>query len=118
MLKKKMLSMGYAAKGLRVAFVEEHNFQFHIAAVLVAVILGLVLDITETQWLFIIGAIGAVLSAELFNTAVEELCDMYKSSHDPHIAKIKDLSAAAVFTASIAALIIGLLIFIPRLMTL
>lgn len=118
MLKKKMLSVGYAMRGFRVAFIEEHNFQFHVAAAIVAIILALLLEISAIEWLFIIAAISAVMTAELLNTALEEICDMLKTSHDPHIAKIKDLAAAAVMTTSTGALIIGCIIFIPRLLTL
>jgi len=66
--------------------------------------------------MFILVAIGLVLTAELFNTALEEFCDMVKSEHDPHVAKIKDLAAAAVFIASWTALLLGAAIFIPHLL--
>ena len=57
--------------------------------------------------------IGFVLTAETFNTALEELCDKFQPEHDPHIAKIKDLAAAAVLVSSITALIVGLIIYVP-----
>jgi diacylglycerol kinase len=63
----------------------------------------------------VVFAVSCVLVAETFNTALEELCDKFQPTHDPHIAKIKDLSAAAVLLASVGALSIGLIIFIPHL---
>ena len=57
--------------------------------------------------------IGFVLTAETFNTALEELCDKFQPTHDPHIGKIKDLAAAAVLVSSITALIVGLIIYVP-----
>ena len=58
------------------------------------------------------------MTAELLNTALEELCDMLKPTHDPHVAKIKDLAASAVLVASCTALIGGCIIFVPKLFAL
>ena len=107
--------MGYALKGLRIALMEEHNFRSEIVLGLIAIGLGWFLRISIVEWLFVIGAIGLVLTAEVFNTALEELCDMLRTSHDPHVAKIKDLSAAAVFLSAATAFIIGCVIFVPKL---
>jgi len=57
--------------------------------------------------------VAAVLMGEMFNTALEELCDKFQPTHDPHIAKIKDLAASAVLVMAIGALVIGVLIFGP-----
>jgi diacylglycerol kinase len=70
--------------------------------------------LSVAEWLFVFGAIGLVLTTELLNTALEELCDMLKDTHDPHVAKIKDLAAGAVLCASLCALAIGLIIFLPK----
>jgi len=94
---------------------EEHNFRSEIVLGLIAIGLGWFLRISIVEWLFVIGAIGLVLTAEVFNTALEELCDMLRTSHDPHVAKIKDLSAAAVFLSAATAFIIGCVIFVPKL---
>ena len=113
MLDKKLRSFRYAVTGLRIAAREEFNFKLQIALACTAVFLGVVFGITKIEWLFVFGAIVMVLTAELFNTSLEELCDMLKPTHDPHVAKIKDLAAAAVFAASACALVIGLIVFIP-----
>jgi diacylglycerol kinase len=115
MLKKKILSFGYAMKGIRIAYQEESNFRTHAILGACAILLGLYLRISPLEWLFIIGISGLVFSAELLNTALEELCDMLQPSHDPHVAKIKDLAAAAVFVAAISALLVGAIIFIPHI---
>ena len=73
------------------------------------------LDVTYVEFLIIIMMIGLVIVAELLNTALEELCDKFQPTHDPHVAKIKDLAAAAVFASAITAVIVGLTIFIPRI---
>lgn len=118
MLKKKAASFGYALKGLHIAFKQESNFQIQLSMGALAFALGAYLHVSVTEWLFILGSSGLVLTAELFNTALEELCDMLQPSHDPHVAKIKDLAASAVLVASLIALLIGLVIFLPKLLSL
>lgn len=106
-------SLRYALKGVAIAWREEQNFKIDVVCALVAIFLGWYFSITRVEWMVVIFLIGFVLSAEAFNTALEELCDMYKRDPDPHIAKIKDLAAAAVLVASVASAIIGGIIFIP-----
>ncbi|MBI5469817.1 diacylglycerol kinase family protein [Candidatus Kaiserbacteria bacterium] len=115
MLDKKIRSIGYALKGLRLAWREEFNFRLEIAFGICAVLLGIAFHLSAIEWLFVIGAIGIVLSAEALNTALEELCDMLRPTHDSHVGKIKDLAAAGVFLASVSAAIIGVIIFIPHM---
>jgi len=115
---RKAESIKYALKGISIAFREEFNFRTQITLGAMAFALGAYLRISETEWLFIIGASGLVLTAEALNTSLEELCDMLRSTHDPHVAKIKDLAAGAVLLASAAALLIGLIIFLPKLLAL
>ncbi|MEN9561220.1 MAG: hypothetical protein RIQ56_493 [Candidatus Parcubacteria bacterium] len=116
MIDKKIRSMRYAMKGMKIAFRNEHNFRFEVVAGVTAIFLGLLLELSLVEWLMIFFSIGFVLAAEVFNTALEELCDMLRSTHDPHVEKIKDLSAAAVFIASFTALLIGALIFLPKIL--
>jgi diacylglycerol kinase len=83
-----------------------------------AIALAAYFHISELEWLAIILVSGLVLTAEVLNTALEELCDMLRDTHDPHVGKIKDLAAGAVLLASATALIVGLIIFLPKLWTL
>src|SRR4051812_33421085 len=104
MVHKRMLAFGYALNGIKIAWQEEAHFKFHMTAASIALLASWAFHITETQFLLVIAAIGMVMSAEIFNAALEEICDKYTSENDPHIRKIKDLAAGAVFVASIAAL--------------
>ena len=113
-LKRTLHSFGYAMKGIRIGFREETNFQIQVAMGLASILLGVYFQLSVVEWLFVFGAIGLVLTTELLNTALEELCDMLKDTHDPHVAKIKDLTAGAVLCASLCALVIGLIIFLPK----
>lgn len=105
-----------ALNGLRVAWHDEFNFRFHVLSTVTVLAAGWYLDLTKSEWVAVIIVIGIVLTAESFNTALEEFCDMVKSDPDPHIGKIKDLAAAAVLLAAITAAAVGLLIFIPHIL--
>jgi diacylglycerol kinase len=107
-----------AWEGIRIAWRQEWNFRFHVVAACGTLALSWLLRITATEFLIVLGMIGLVLTAELFNTALEELCDKFQPEHDPHIGRIKDLSAGAVFVVAIVAGIVGCLIFIPHLLAL
>lgn len=114
-LKKKIEGLIHALTGIAVAWREEPNFRFHVAFALLAVATSLALDISNVELLIVLSMIGFVLAAEILNTALEELCDKFQPTHDPHVAKIKDLAAAAVFIAALTSLVVGCVIFIPYL---
>jgi diacylglycerol kinase len=118
MLAKRIRSFGYAFKGLGLAWREEFNFRFETLFAFATLILGAYFRISLTEWLFLILWFSIVLTAEVFNTALEELCDMLRTTHDPHVAKIKDLAAGAVLVASVGAAASGYLIFAPRILEL
>lgn len=113
-LRQRFEKFRYPLRGFRVAWQEEPSFRFHIIWALLTLACAYLLRISVTEFLIIIAMIGFVLVAELFNTALEELCDKFQPTHDPHVAKIKDLAAAAVSAAAIIAVIVGLSIFIPH----
>lgn len=112
-INKKIQSFRYTFTGLRIAWEEESNFRIQLVWGTFAVILALALRLPKIEFLIVTSMIGLVLTAELFNTALEELCDKFQPSHDPRIAKIKDLAAAAVFVATLIAFIVGIIIFVP-----
>ena len=115
MLDKKVNSLRNAFAGLNIAWREEFNFRIQIACGIIAIAAAWMLEVSRLEFLMIILLVGFVLSAEALNTALEEFCDMVERNPDPHIAKIKDLAAAAVLIASFTALVIGAAIFIPHL---
>lgn len=117
-MKKRIKSFTYAFSGWRIASKEEPNYIIHLFAALLAVSLGFYFKINTTEWLFIILAIAIVLASELFNTALEVLCDYIQPEKHQSIKKIKDLSAGAVLITAIATMIGGLLIFIPKIIQL
>ncbi len=116
MLDKHIRSFGYAWQGIRRAWREEMNFRIEVLIGIAATVLGILLRIDTGEWALIALASALVLASEAFNTAFEELCDMLRPEHDPHVAKIKDLAAGAVLLSAIGATVIGLIIFIPHIL--
>lgn len=110
-------SFSFAFKGISLVF-KERNFKIHVLAALIAILLGLVFNISSLEWMFVILSIGGVISLETINTAIETLVDKISPEYDKKAGIIKDLSAASVLLFSMASLAVGLIIFIPHLMAL
>lgn len=111
----RILSFKYAFEGIWVALKEEPNLKFLLIIALLVVTLGLIFQISTIEWLILLLLIGGVTSLELTNTAIEVIVDSFTSEHHPGAKKAKDVAAGAVLVASIAALVIGLIIFLPYL---
>jgi len=87
--------------------------KLHVIAAVLAVGAGIYLGLTAAEWILVAFAIGFVFTAELFNTAMEILCDEANGGkHSDGIRNCKDISAAAALVAAITALIIGIVILI------
>jgi len=118
-LKKHTISFQHAFEGLVWAFKTQPNFKVHLAATLGVIGAGFFFDITRGEWLILVLTIFLVLAAELANTAVEVATDLLVEKKWSRLAKIaKDVSSAAVLTAALGAVLIGLLLFGPRLLPL
>lgn len=115
---KRLHSFTYAFNGLRILFKEEHNARIHLVAAICAIALAGVLNVSALEWVAITIAIGLVISLEAMNSAIENLSDFVSPNRNDNIKRVKDLSAAGVLIASIAALATGLLIFIPKIIEL
>ena len=110
-------SIGYALEGIKFSFIEGRNFKIQIGFAILASLLGFVLKISNAEWLAIILIIAIVLILELVNTAIETVVDMVSLKFHP-LAKItKDCAAGAVLIASIASIFIGIIIFLPKLIS-
>ena len=111
-------SFRYAIKGIILFFKTQHNAWIHVVATVVSVSLGFYLKLNTTEWCFIVGVISAVIVAEMLNTAIEYLTDLVSPDFHPLAGKVKDVAAGAVFIASVAAVVIGTIIFLPKIMAL
>jgi len=115
-LKRRAKSFHFAFDGLVYFFSTQHNALLHAVATVFVVALSLIIHLPLTKFLFILFAIALVWMAELFNTAIEQLCDMVSPQQHPKIKFIKDVSAAAVLVTAFAAFITACIIFIPALL--
>lgn len=112
---QRMQSFVHAFNGLKLLFKEENNAKIHVAAAVLAVALGFILGISTAEWLSVLLCIALVVSLELVNSAIENLCDFVHPKKDMRIKNIKDLAAGAVLWSAILAFIIGAIIFVPKL---
>lgn len=117
-ISQRLKSFKYAFAGLRTLFTEEHNARIHAIAALIALTAGFVLKISASEWIFLVGVISLVFICELINTSIESLADFISPEKHLQIKKVKDLAAAAVFISAFAALITGIIIFLPKIISL
>lgn len=110
-MKRFLKSFYYAWNGILAAFREQVNLKVHAMAVIVVVTAGCYFGLTAGEWTGIVLAIGVVLVAELFNTAIESIVDMISPERHPLAGKIKDIAAGAVLAAAITAIIVAFLTF-------
>ena len=115
---KRLKSFTYAFNGLKVLFAEEHNSRIHLFATVCVIIAGALLKLSLLEWAAVAFAVGLVFSGEIFNSAIEDLSDVVCPERDDRIKKVKDLAAAAVLVNAIAAAVIGLLVFVPKIIQL
>lgn len=113
-----MKNIIYALRGLLFALRTEWNMRFHLAAAVLVICAGIWLHISSVEWLVLCICIGLIISFELMNSAIEQLCNMITQQIHPAIKNIKDISAAAVLVASVVSAVAGLFIFLPKLLLL
>ena len=109
-------SLGIAFSGILRAIKAERNLKVQIFLAFLAAIAGLILKIPQTSWLIFFLTTGCVLSAEIFNTCIETICNLLrdKLNLDYYETKfIRDMSAGAVLLLAIISIVVGLLIFLP-----
>jgi diacylglycerol kinase (ATP) len=108
-------SLQFALRGVIDLFRFENNAKIHLLAAVLAVGVGSWLGLSVMEWAMITTQIGLVMAAESFNTALEKLADRVTTERDPLIGAAKDLSAAAVLLVALMAIVVGLIIFLPKL---
>lgn len=111
-------SFKVAFEGLIDALMHERNFKIQVFVFLLVLVGGFIFQISRIEWLIILLCASIVLSAEIFNSAIEKLCNHVTPEIHPHIRKIKDFSAAAVLLTAIISVIIGSIIFLPKILEL
>lgn len=93
----------------------QHNAWIHAAATVLVIVAGLAVRLDRNEWCWIVLAIAAVWTAEALNTAFEFLADVTTKEFHPVVKQSKDVAAGAVLITAIAAVMIGVLVFIPHI---
>lgn len=116
MLKKRIDSFGFAFKGIFDLFRSQPNAKIHLLAAFCVVVAGFYFQISTTEWCLCILSIFGVPAAEAFNTAIEYLTDLVSPDYHVLAGKAKDAAAGAVLLTAIGAALIGILIFLPKIL--
>ena len=115
-MKKKKNSFKYAIEGIWTSFKTERNMKIHIFIMILVIIAGIILKIDKLEWIICITLFAIVIGSELFNTSIETIVDMVMPEKNEKAKIAKDVSAGAVLVVAIGAAIIGLVIFVPRIL--
>jgi len=98
--------------------VREQNIRIFVIVGILVLLAGYLLDISKTEWLILLLVISVTFVAEIFNTAIEVLCDKVSLKKDARIGAAKDIAATAVLTMSLMAAAVGAVIFLPKVIAL
>ncbi len=115
-IKKRVKSFKYAFNGFWLLIHNEHNSRIHLFFAVLAVTGGFYFNISTTEWLVLLLTFSTVFVAEFFNSSIEALADKITEEKHPHIKKAKDTAAGGVLFAAIISVIVGIIIFGPRLL--
>ncbi|MDP5231603.1 MAG: diacylglycerol kinase family protein [Cellulophaga sp.] len=107
-------SVGFALRGALLLIKTEASIKVQVFIGLIMTAAGFYFEISHTEWILQIFAIALVIGIEGMNTAVEKVADFIQPKFDPKIGFIKDIAAGAVMIVSIAAVVVGLLIYVPK----
>lgn len=117
-MKKFIASFGYAIEGVIFHLKYGLNFKIHLFFACTALALCYILHVALWEWVVVLALIGSVLALESVNSAIEILCNFITEEKHEQIKQVKDLSASGVLIFAFCALLIGALIFIPKIISL
>ncbi len=116
-LNKLIDSFEFAKQGIYYAFKTQNSFRIQILCAILSIILAIFFRFNRFEWMILIFTICAVLSAELLNTVIETIVDLYTNEFHQKAKLAKDLSAGVVLLTCMFAVAIGLILFIPHFIT-
>jgi len=108
-------SFRYAVEGVTAFFRSEPNAVLHLGATILVTSMAFVFGVTPTEAIALVIVTGFVWAAELFNTSIEKSMDLITDKESPSVKFIKDVAAAGVLVAALTALIVGAIVFIPKI---
>ena len=110
----RLRSIGFALNGVRIVIASQPNARLHLFATVLVVVAAFLSRVTLSEWALLVFAIAAVWAAEALNTAIEFAVDLSCPEKHPLAQRAKDAAAGAVLLASVAAVLIGLIVFLPK----
>lgn len=113
--KNRIVAFKFAFKGFWLLVTTENSIIAQVIIAIIVIILGFYFNISRFEWMAQLLAIGLILVAESLNTGIEKLADFVHPNYHKKIGFIKDISAGAAFFAAIIAVIIGLIIYLPKI---
>lgn len=116
-LKHRIRSFGYAFQGIKIALAQP-NMQIHLVAGLLVIAAGIIVKLSKIEWCMIILVISLVIMAETINTSIEMLVDKISPEKNVQAGRIKDLAAGAVLITALASVVVGIIIFLPKVIEL
>ena len=108
-------SATHASRGIGILIKTSHNAWGHIFIGILAIYLGFILNISNIEWVLLVFAMGLVIVAEAFNTAIEIDMDLTSPEYHPYARDTKDVAAGAVLIAVLISIIFALFIFLPKI---
>ena len=108
-------SFGFAIQGFLTALRTERNIRVMLGGGIFAIVMGFILQLDLVSWAIIVVCCGMVIAGELMNTALETVVDLVSPEFHPLAGRAKDIAAAAVWTLSIAAAVVGIFVFLNAL---
>ncbi|MET3699280.1 undecaprenol kinase [Bacillus oleivorans] len=111
-------SFKVAISGILLVSKQEKNFQFHLVCAAIAIIFGCIFSISWIEWFFVCSAIFGVLTFELLNSSIERVVDLVTEDYHDLAKAAKDMASGAVFLFAVYAVIIGMIVFLPKIWSL
>jgi len=114
-LVERIKSIGFAFKGAYHLIKNEASIKIQFAIAIIMTFVGFYFELSTTEWIIQILVIALIMAIEGINSAIEEIADFIHPEYHKKIGLIKDISAGAVFIFAIAAVIVGLIIYLPKI---
>ncbi|GGC92033.1 diacylglycerol kinase [Thalassobacillus devorans] len=113
--KKRGIGFKYAWRGILTVTKTERNMKYHLIIATIVLVCSMIMQISRVEWAIVLLVIGLVLTMEMINTSLEKAMDHLSPDIHPTVGMVKDIAAGAVLIAALLSVIIGLMIFIPKL---
>ncbi|PKG21786.1 diacylglycerol kinase [Niallia nealsonii] len=108
-------SFRFALSGIVRAVKKERNLKFHLIISSIIIFLGFYYQVSAVNWMMLAIAMGLVITMEMMNTAIERVVDLVTKDFHPLAKEAKDIAAGAVLVAAVVSVVIGLIIFLPKI---